>query len=163
MIGLAQTNSILPLRPFRTGEHGLCSFVLDDRVFALDVDLVLEAITIESILPLPRSPHFVLGLFSLRGTPVPVVDLSRALEFGTMKTKPSPVVLVLKSGDLLAAFPVDRMGDVFLPDRGTILPANKDEHPAVSCFFSVTEAGSPRVITVLDSHYLLERLQGRSL
>ena len=95
----------------------LCCFMLDGRAFALDVDLVTEVVNVDSILPVPRSQSWVLGLFNLRGSPVPVVDLGQILGFGSANTQRSPVALVVKNDELVAAFAVDRMAEVMQRDR----------------------------------------------
>jgi purine-binding chemotaxis protein CheW len=141
---------------------GLCCFLLEKRPFALDVDLVTEVVAVDEILPVPGSPSFVLGLFSLRGSPVAVVDLGDILGFGAPAPKKTSTVLVVKRDELTAAFLIDRMVDVFRSDRGTITAVAAHEHPAVSCFFTAGEGASPGVITVLDADYLIRRLRARS-
>jgi purine-binding chemotaxis protein CheW len=151
------------MRREKTAAHGLCTFSFEGRWFALDVDLVIEVVSPEMILSVPRSPPFVLGLFSLRGSPTAVVDLGVVLGFGptasAQKAK-NTVVVVIEKDDLVAAFPVDHVGEVVHPGRGVITPADADEHPAVSCFFSTKEA-PVRVFTVLDAQHLLERMRAR--
>lgn len=138
--------------------HALCCFVIDERMFALDVRLVLEVVSVESLLPVPRTASFVLGLFSLRGTPVPVVDLPAVLGFGSSRSQTSQTIVILKSGELLAGFPVQRVHEIVETSRGSAFASHAHKHPAIDCFFRSLDASVP-VITVLDADNLLARLE----
>ena len=50
-------------------------FLLDDKVFAMDISAVREIIQFGAITPVPLMPKFVRGVINLRGAVVPVIDL----------------------------------------------------------------------------------------
>jgi chemotaxis signal transduction protein len=139
--------------------HGLCTFVVDRRLLALDVDVVAEVVTVDATIPVPMSPPFVRGLFNLRGSPILLVDLNDVLELGPSRGKKSSTALVVKRDDLIVAFPVDRMTAVLPADRGKYTDVQANEHPAVACFFTPDEAPVNGTVTVLDSEHLMGRLQ----
>jgi purine-binding chemotaxis protein CheW len=140
-------------------EGGLCTFVVDRRLLALDVAIVAEVVNVDATIPVPKSPSFVRGMFNLRGMPIVLVDLNEILQLGSGRTGASPTALVVKRDDLTVAFSVDRMAAVLPRDRGTITEVQADEHPAVSCFFAPDDESVKGVVTVLDPEHLVGRLQ----
>lgn len=61
-------------------------FTVEDRDFSIEISHVLEIRGWTSTTTLPHAPDFVVGMMNLRGTVLPVVDLSLRLGFG--KTEP---------------------------------------------------------------------------
>jgi chemotaxis signal transduction protein len=139
--------------------RGLCTFWLSQRLFGLDVALVGEVVTVETVIPVPGSPPFVRGLFSLRGTPLTLLDLGRVLgleETGT--TADRTIALVVRHDEMVVAFAVDQMEGVVPPERGSVTAPTVDEHPAIASFLMLDDA-SGRVVTVFEQAYVLERLE----
>jgi purine-binding chemotaxis protein CheW len=139
--------------------RGLCAFTMGERLFAIDVALVSEVVKVESAIPVPRSPSFVLGLFGLRGAPIALLDLEEILGIGEPQgQKAVNTALVVKHDDLVVAFAIDRLEAVVTPDRGVESPADASDHPAVSHFVTLDDAPNARVLTILDAEFLLHRL-----
>ena len=63
--------------------HQYLTFRLGEEMFALDVSQVREILDVTTITKVPRSPAFMRGVINVRGSVVPVVDLS--LKFGMEK------------------------------------------------------------------------------
>lgn len=57
----------------------VCFFKLDN-LFAIDEAYLQEVVFIQDITYLPRAPNFLLGLISLRGSIVPLLDASSYLK-----------------------------------------------------------------------------------
>ncbi len=57
----------------------LVGFVIGEDRFALDILMVQEIIKTTKITNLPNSPDFIEGVINLRGSIIPVIDLSRRL------------------------------------------------------------------------------------
>jgi purine-binding chemotaxis protein CheW len=71
------------------------TFVLDEEIYALDINQVREVLEFSSVTKVPQTPKFVRGVINLRGNVVPVVDLR--LKFGmseTAKTVNSRIIIV---------------------------------------------------------------------
>ncbi len=140
-------------------DQSICTFWLGERCFGLDVALVGEVVAVEAMTPVPKAPSEVLGLFNLRGTPVPLVDAAAVLSLegraGGHETA-GGIALVIRHGDLVVALSIDRMEAVVEAARGALTPpAAKDEHPVVQGFL---ESGN-RVVTIIGPTALLERLE----
>ncbi|VVE24034.1 Chemotaxis protein CheW [Pandoraea eparura] len=68
------------------------SFHLGDVEFALPIAALQEVVNYPArVTPVPLSPPFLLGLFNLRGTLIPIVDLKPLLAMGDASGRPAPV------------------------------------------------------------------------
>lgn len=61
------------------------TFVMDQELFAVEIDSVREVLELTTITRVPRTPEFMRGVINLRGNAVPVVDMRR--KFGMPKTE----------------------------------------------------------------------------
>jgi chemotaxis signal transduction protein len=133
--------------------ESILGFWLRGRCYGIDVRAVAEVLTVEALVPVPLTQRAVQGLFTLRGTPVALVDIAELL---ALSDEPavlpgSCIGLVLMSDEVrTAAIRGDRLISVLsgIPQRFT--PAGRfDEHPAVHGF---ADAG-PEIgmVTVLRS------------
>jgi chemotaxis signal transduction protein len=146
-----------------TGElaRGLCAFWLGGHCYGLEIGLVGGMVQVEGLVPVPRAPETVLGLFNLRGAALPLVDLARVLSLpvGEASAAGPHNALVLHVRGTSLAVPIDRMEGVFKLERGQLHPgAAHDEHPAVHAVFTLSDRRD-FAITVLSSRALAEALQ----
>ncbi|RMG74857.1 MAG: purine-binding chemotaxis protein CheW [Nitrospirae bacterium] len=65
----------------------LLCFFLGSEVFALKMDDVSEIIKPYRITPIPKTPDYLLGVITLRGKIIPVLDLKRKLKVSEQKTE----------------------------------------------------------------------------
>jgi chemotaxis signal transduction protein len=146
----------------------LCGFWLGQQCFAIAADMVGEVVPIDAVTPVPLAPPAVLGLFNLRGTPVALVDLVRALALtGTGEVEPlrpgqTRTGLVLRSTELhdfLLGALINRMEMVIPAGRGRFRPRSEsnEESPLVEGFLEISDRGS-LVMTVLSSPEIVARL-----
>ena len=54
--------------------HSFLSFKLDDELFAVDVQKVIEILEVPSITKIPLAPKYLAGIINLRGKVLPLVD-----------------------------------------------------------------------------------------
>ena len=111
---------VIPPKPEGTTNGRIFgTFWLDGTEFALDIDVFREAVKEPAAISVvPLSPPYMRGLFNLRGTIIPIVDLRRLLELPDRPTKDRRVAIV-DDGQICIGLLVDRTGQVL-----TI----KDEH-----------------------------------
>jgi len=136
---------------------GLCAFWLAARCFGLDVRCVGEVVALEAVTRIPNARPSIRGLFNLRGEPVVVLDLSEVLDLGNRDQPGGKVGLVLRMGELTAVVQVERVESIIPPGRGVLAPRSDGEHRAVIGILDDRDSGG-RIVTVLDSELLLERL-----
>lgn len=123
-------------------KRGFCTFLLDDKRYAIDILTVQEVNRQLRITPVHGAPNYVLGLLNLRGQVVNVVDTKCALGLGKMEVTEESRQLVLKtnadlqarnirdvstSEDLIGLL-VDRVSDVIDVEECQI----EDPPPALS-------------------------------
>ena len=139
-------------------DDGLCAFWLGGRCFGLDVRWVGEVVALEAMTRVPNARPAIRGLFNLRGEPVVVIDLAKLLELGDRDLPGGKIGLVLRIGGLAGVVEVERVESIIPPGRGELAPRGDGEHRAVAGLLDDRAAGG-RIVTVLDSELLLERLQ----
>ena len=84
----------------------LCTFVVGQELFAIDIMRIREIVRPLPVTPVPKSPFGMLGVIDLRGAVLPVFELRL----------PTPTVVSL----------IIRRGRAVVPDRETVL-ARGDE------------------------------------
>jgi len=151
---------VSPARPAQApvAAGGLCAFWLAGRCFGLDIRWVGEVVALETIARVPNARPAIRGLFNLRGQPVVVLDLARILDLDDRDQPAGKIGLVLRIGELAAAIQVERIESIIPPGRGELAPRSDGEHRAVIGLLDDRGAGG-RIVTVLDSELLRERLQ----
>lgn len=106
----------------------LVVFTLDGRRYALQLSAVDRTVRMVEITPLPKSPKIILGVITVNGTIVPVLDIRRRFGIAPKKTKLSDHLLIARTATRTVALVVDAVhdvierpaGDVVLPE--TIVP-----------------------------------------
>jgi chemotaxis signal transduction protein len=138
-----------------------CIFWLGSRAYAIDTALVGEAVTVESVAPVPLAPPAVMGLFNLRGQPMALVDLATILGLNDIPPREGQTLaaLVIKTQGLLSAVVIDRMEQVLAFSRGRFRARNEaDDHPVIQGFLEV-DIREGLVVTVLDPVALVARFE----
>jgi purine-binding chemotaxis protein CheW len=82
-------------------DHQYLTFLLGSEMFAIAILNIKEIIEYGSLTEVPMMPGFIRGVINLRGSVVPVVDLS--VRFGRVRTEVSRrtciVIIEVKNGD----------------------------------------------------------------
>jgi purine-binding chemotaxis protein CheW len=137
---------------------GLCAFWLAGTCFGLDIRWVGEVVALDAITRVPDARSAIRGLFNLRGEPVVVLDLAAILELGDHGAPSGKLGLVLRMAGLVGVVQVERVESILSAGRGELTPRSEGEHFAVVGLLDDRAAGG-RIVTVLNSALLLERLQ----
>jgi len=100
--------------PVRGGNRILqfATFRLNDEIFGISILQVQEIQLPQPVTPVPRAPGHILGLISLRGQIVTLIDLRRRLRMDTQQPIPRPYHVVVKTAGTVACFQVGEIGDV---------------------------------------------------
>jgi len=134
-----------------------CLFRLGGARYALDAAAVREALTVSQVVPVPLTPPWLLGLTSLRGAPLPVVDLLALLDLRAVAPlAPAMQVLVIEVDGITVAGRVDRIEAVQpFESASRELPSSPQEHRAVA---GLLEWPGGVVATLLQENELARRL-----
>lgn len=124
----------------------LLVFQLGDERYGIDVTEVLEIYPMQPVTPVPRTPDFVVGIFSARGRFLSVLDLRALLGRSKGDILPQSHIVVTAVHDLEVAFLVDAIDDVRLVYENEL-------NPPLSAAF--TRGIAPGLVAVLDLQALL--------
>jgi purine-binding chemotaxis protein CheW len=130
----------------------LLEFALGDERYAIDSDAVKEVYALKEITAVPGTPPFVLGVISVRGRIVSVVDLGRLFEAEARPAEAFEFAIVLQSATMEFAVLADEvmgMQRLWADDLQTALPTLTGARKKY--FKGVT----PERVTVLDATRLL--------
>ncbi|MCK4846284.1 MAG: chemotaxis protein CheW [Deltaproteobacteria bacterium] len=96
------------------------TFMLDDEEYGIDIEGIKEVIKTRELTSLPRAPQNIMGLLSLRGLIVPIMDLRKRLAMGY--DKEGERIIIVKDGDEHLGLVVDRIVGAVSLRRANIEP-----------------------------------------
>jgi purine-binding chemotaxis protein CheW len=134
----------------------LVGFVVGEEEFAIPILTIQEIIKPIEHTRVPRTPSHVLGVFNLRGSVIPLIDLR--IKFGVPVTNKSEDMryIVLKDGDDIAGFVIDRLNQAMRINKNQIDPAPEATIGDKSLIEGVGKQ-EDKIITILKVSKLLER------
>ena len=150
--------------------HGLSSFSVDERLYAVPVVAVREINAHLDMTRVPRAPDFVRGIVNLRGQLVTVVDLGARLGLGPTEIGERSRLVVLKTNaelDELGAgaigtaddkigLLVDRIHDVVMPEADDLEPPPAHVAADIAPLVAGVCNREGRTLTVLEPKLLLD-------
>ncbi len=97
------------------------TFFVGTLEFALPTSWIREVVPFPAVITtVPLSDPAVLGLFSLRGELIPIVDLALLLGMEPAEDQQSGRVAVVEQGGTCIGLALDRTGEVLRPDANTV-------------------------------------------
>lgn len=110
-------------------ELELLSFSLGGEEYAVMVADVREVLRIFQPTTVPNAPDYILGVMSLRGTMLPIIDLCKRFGLASGVKDAKSRIIVVNSDDGEAGLLVDRVTGVFriLPDEIKPAPENIEQ------------------------------------
>lgn len=98
----------------------LSVFGVGESRLAIDVGHVREVVRWQPVSPLPRSPRLIEGVIDLRGSVVPVVDLARALEGGSVVESHAARIAIVEVDGMVMGLRVDAALEVLAVDADAL-------------------------------------------
>ncbi|HYA87168.1 MAG TPA: chemotaxis protein CheW [Nitrospirota bacterium] len=134
-----------------TQELEMVSFRLGSEEYAVLVADVREVLKIRELTRVPNAPDYILGITSLRGTMLPVIDLCRRL--GLKPTEPSEKarIIVISTDDDEVGLVVDRVNSVIRVPLQEIKPAPEHIEQGADFLRGIVRQGD-KLYIVLDLH-----------
>lgn len=74
-------------------------FNLDNEEYALDTRHIIEITPLVDLKPVPKSEDFIVGIMNYRGTPIPVIDLTRILLGREFARNMSTRIIITNTGN----------------------------------------------------------------
>jgi purine-binding chemotaxis protein CheW len=140
----------------------LLTFKLADQEYSLDIMSVREIRGWTRTTPLPHAPSYMKGVINLRGTVLPVMDLSQRLGLAPRDHTDRNVIIVVKHEDIMTGLLVDAVSDIIALKNDDLQPPpdmqSNNSPNVVSALTLVDE----RMIRVLDLSAIVSTDHGQA-
>lgn len=133
-----------------TSEVELLSFRLAEEEYSVDIMSVREIRGWTRATPLPHAPAHVRGVINLRGTVLPVVDLSVRLGMEPVQGDARNVIIVVQVGNQTAGLLVNAVSDILALPCSELQPPPELAADAAHSFIEALTIVEGRMIRVLD-------------
>jgi purine-binding chemotaxis protein CheW len=137
----------------------LVGFIVGNEEFAVLILSIQEIIKPIEWTKVPFTPDFVLGVFNLRGNVLPLIDLRKKFNAPQAEFDEDVRFIVIKVGDELAGFVIDRLTEALRIDSNTILPP-PDTSMERDAIIEGIARKDDRIITILKINALLKTGNG---
>ncbi len=134
----------------------LVGFMIGDEEYAVPILSIQEIIKPFSWTRVPQVPDYVLGVFNLRGAVIPLIDLRTKFGLSTKKQSDDTRFIVMRHGNDVAGFVIDRLTMAIRIKKENIGPA-PDTVSAEETVIEGVGKQEDKIITILKVNKLLER------
>jgi len=134
----------------------LVGFVVGDEELTVPILSIQEIIKPIEFTRVPRTPEYILGVFNLRGSVIPLIDLRLKFGLPSKKQTDETRYIVMKSKDEVAGFVIDRLTEAIRLKKGSISPAPDTSNDVNSLIDGIGKKDD-RILTILKVDKLLER------
>lgn len=139
-----------PEKPKDGNSIELLSFLVGGQDYCVDIMSVREIRGGAKATPLPHSPNYMLGVINLRGTVLPIMDLSSRLGLSTGTDSNRNVIIVAAIGDRTVGLMVDAVSDILAIQEDDLQPPPDLPADNERSFVSALTIVENRMIRVLD-------------
>lgn len=133
------------------------SFLLGGEEFALPAASIREVVNFPAkITPIPLSPHFLEGVFTLRGTVIPVVNLARLFDAAAPAGDATQTIAILDYDQVQVGILFQSTGEILRvrpEQRSTLQYKGADAHAVVAGTILLDDG--QRLLQVLDAAALV--------
>jgi len=134
----------------------LVGFVIGEEEYAVPILAIQEIIKPFEWTRVPQVPKYVLGVFNLRGAVIPLLDLRAKFGIPTKKHTDETRFIVMRHGDDVAGFVIDRLTMAIRIKKSNIGPP-PDTVIGDDTIIDGVGKQEDKIITILKVNKLLER------
>jgi purine-binding chemotaxis protein CheW len=134
----------------------LVGFIIGDEEYAVPILAIQEIIKPFEWTRVPQVPKYVLGVFNLRGAVIPLIDLRTKFNLPSKKHSEETRFIVMRHGDDVAGFVIDRLTMAIRIKKENIGPAPDTVNGDDTIIDGVGKQ-EDKIITILKVNKLLER------
>lgn len=150
MTNKTETTETAPPGTDSSAYREIVSFRLSEQDFCIDIMNIREIRGWTPPTPLPHSPDYVRGLINLRGSVLPIVDLSRRLGLATREATSRDVIIVVMADDQLIGLVVDGVSDILTVKQEEFQPTPSVGTDNAQGYVQGIMAVEGRMIRLLD-------------
>ncbi|WP_227272541.1 chemotaxis protein CheW [Roseobacter weihaiensis] len=137
----------------------LLTFRLADQEYSLDIMSVREIRGWTRTTPLPHAPSYMKGVINLRGTVLPVMDLSQRLGLAPREHTDRNVIIVVNHNDIMTGLLVDAVSDIIALTADDLQPPPEMQSQSGANVVSSLTLIDERMIRVLDLSSIITEVQ----
>jgi purine-binding chemotaxis protein CheW len=134
----------------------LVGFIIGEEEYAVPILAIQEIIKPFEWTRVPQVPKYVVGVFNMRGAVIPLIDLRLKFGLNSVKQSDETRFIVMRNGDDVAGFIIDRLTMAIRIKKTDIGPA-PDTINGDDTMISGVGKQEDRIITILKVDKLLER------
>lgn len=137
----------------------LMVFWVADEQYGIGISELQEIIKVPEITKVPRIGPSILGIFSLRGTIVPLLDLRKVLRLEAAPLTKQARILVVRAGDDWVGLVVDRVISVVRVEADAIDPPPIRTDADVSEMLAGVGRVDDQMVIVLDVKAVVQAME----
>jgi len=134
----------------------LVGFIIGEEEYAVPILTIQEIIKPISWTRVPQTPKYVLGVFNLRGSVIPLIDLRIKFGLPPKNHNDETRFFVLKQDDEVAGFVIDRLTAAIRIKKSDIGPP-PDTLASEESMIDGVGKQEGKILTILRVNKLLER------
>ena len=134
----------------------LVGFIIGEEEYAIPILAIQEIIKPFPWTRVPQVPKYVVGVFNMRGAVIPLIDLRLKFGLPALKQGDETRFIVMRNGDDIAGFVIDRLTMAIRIKKTDIGPA-PDTINGDDTMIDGVGKQEDRIITILKVDKLLER------
>ncbi|MDD2212728.1 MAG: chemotaxis protein CheW [Clostridia bacterium] len=125
-------------------------FKLGQEEYGVNILKVQEIVRPLKTTKLPQSPDYVVGIVNLREEIMPIIDLKRFLNLGSLEETEETRIIVMKQNEQVLGILVDEVWEVLRISKKKIKKSDAFEHRLKNEFISGIAKVKGRLIILLD-------------
>ena len=133
-----------------TEEYELLSFYVGEHEYSVDIMSVREIRGWTKTTSLPHSPNFAQGVINLRGTVLPVIDLSLRLGLEAKEPDERNVIVVIDIDGRTLGLRVDAVSDILSIPTHALRPPPEIAADSAETFLRALTIVDERMVRILD-------------
>lgn len=138
-----------------TAANEFIAFRIGEQEFCIDIMSVREIRGWTPATALPHAPPYVRGVINLRGSVLPIVDLSQRLGFPPTETGARQVIIVVQVGAQIIGLLVDAVSDILSQAADAIQPTPEVATETAKSFIRGVMAVDGRMIGLIELDSLM--------
>ncbi len=134
----------------------LVGFIIGDEEYAIPILNIVEIIKPIEFTRVPSVPEYVLGVFNIRGSVIPLIDLRRKFILPPMNNTGDTRYIVMKGESNTAGFVIDRLTEAIRIKADRIDPAPESSGGEKGMIYGIGKRENS-MLTILKVESLLKR------
>lgn len=134
----------------------LVCFMVGDEEFGVPILSIQEIIKPIECTRVPSTPGYVLGVFNLRGSVIPLIDLRQKFSLPKQNNTDDTRFIVIRNENQVSGFVIDRLTEAIRINEDKIDPAPESMNEGDNHIYGVGKRDD-RIISILKIDSLLKR------